>query len=342
VLLIGFAALWAMPPAFAQSSSAPLSGLQRAVVFADYPQYSRSVEVARRTWSPLANVEIMRAAAGAGLVSQAIDLTKETFAVYVPRKRPSKGYGVLAFIPPWQDARLPAGWGTALDDSGVIFVCANKSGNDESIVDRRIPLALLAAYNIIQSYPIDTERVYVGGFSGGSRVAMRVALGYPDVIRGALLNAGSDPIGNKDAVLPPGDLFAQFQSSSRIVYVTGLEDSLNINQDMGSRGSMNAWCVFGTEVETMFRIGHEIATPGAVRRALAALDRRPPVDAGKLAACRARIAKEMATDLEQVRHSLDRDQAHDAWRLLSKADARYSGLASTEIIELEQRVGPRR
>jgi len=341
VLLIALAGIWAMPPASAEGGSSPASGLQHDVVFADYPQYSRSLEVARRILSPLANLEIMRATAGGGLASQSIDLKKEKFAVYVPRRRPSKGYGVLAFIPPWQDARLPAGWGSALDESGVIFVCANKSGNDESIIGRRIPLALLAVYNITQSYPIDADRVYVGGFSGGSRVAMRVALGYPDVIRGALLNAGSDPIGNKDAVLPPGDLLGQFQSSSRIVYVTGLEDSLNIKQDMGSRGAMNAWCVFGTEVETMFGIGHEIATVSATRRALAALDRRPPVDAGKLAACRARIAKEMATDLEEVTQSLDRGRPHAAWRLLSKADARYAGLALPEITKLEQRVGSR-
>lgn len=329
-------------PAFAQDFAAPISGLQRDVVFTEYTPLSRSVEVARRILSPLANVELGRASAKTALRLQAIDLTQEAFTVYVPVQRPSRGYGLLAFIPPWQDAHLPAGWAAVLDEFGMIFVSAAKSGNEENAIDRRMPLALLGAYNIMQRYPIDSNRVHIGGFSGGSRVAMKVALAYPDLFHGALLNAGSDSIGDREASLPPADLFAQFQNSSRFVYVTGSEDSWNVQHDMASQASMHAWCVFGFGVETMFRVGHEIAVPYAVRRALAALDRRSSDDAGKLSACRARIAKELATDLKHVGELLDRDKPHDAWRSLTKVDARYGGLASPEIIELEKRIGSSR
>src|SRR5437879_3459051 len=94
---------------------------------------------------------------------------------------------------------------------------AARSGNDASVLARREPLALLAAHNLMQRYPVDPERVYVGGFSGGARVAMRLALGYPDLFRGAILNAGSDPIGGAEIPLPPRDMFMRFQSSKRIV-----------------------------------------------------------------------------------------------------------------------------
>jgi pimeloyl-ACP methyl ester carboxylesterase len=204
-----------------------------------------------------------------------------------------------------------------------------------------MPLALLAAYNILQRYPVDPERIYIGGFSGGARVAMKVALAYPDLFRGALLDAGSDPIGDRDALIPPDDLFRQFQSSSRLVYTTGSEDTVNIQLDMVSRTSMTEWCVFGTSrVETMFRAGHEVAAPDSLRRALAALDREPTIDGGKLSACRARIAEEMAKDLGKVQELLDHHQPRDAWRALSKIDVRYGGLAAPQIIELEQRIGP--
>jgi hypothetical protein len=329
-------------PAFAQDSPAPIAGPQRDVVFTEYSPLSRSVEVARRILSPLANVELARASAKSALRLQAINLTQETFTVYVPLKQPSRGYGVLAFIPPWQDAHLPAGWAQVLDESGMIFVSAAKSGNEENVIDRRIPLALLGAYNIMQRYPIDSDRVYIGGFSGGARVAMKVALAYPDLFHAALLNAGSDSIGDREASLPPADLFAQFQNSSRLVYVTGSEDSWNMQHDMASQASMHAWCVFGFSVETMFRAGHEIAVPYAVHRALAALDRRSVDDAGKLSACRARIAKQLATDVKHVGELLDHDKPHDAWRSLTKVDARYGGLASQEIIEFEHRIGSRR
>jgi hypothetical protein len=329
-------------PACAQDSAAPTTGLQRDVVFTEYAPESRSVEVARRILSPLANVELARASAKTALRLQAIDLAQEAFTVYVPVKRPPRGYRLLAFIPPWQDARLPAGWGAVLEDLGVIFVSAAKSGNEENVIDRRIPLALLGTYNIMQRYRIDSDRVYIGGFSGGSRVALKVALAYPDLFHGALLNAGSDSIGDKDAILPPADLFAQFQNSSRLVYVTGSEDSWNVQHDIASQASLHAWCVFGFSVETMFREGHEIAVPYAVRRSLEALDRRSVDDAGRLSACRARIAGELAVDLKHVGELLDRDKPHDAWRSLTNVDARYGGLASPQIMELEQRIGSRR
>jgi pimeloyl-ACP methyl ester carboxylesterase len=325
----------------AQETSDSVTGLQRNIVFSDYFPLSGSVELAHRTLSPLANVEIARATRNAALRPQAIDLTQERFSVYVPAQRPSQGYALLAFIPPWQDAHLPSGWATILEQRGMVFVSAAKSGNEERVLDRRIPLALLGAYNVMQRYSIDPERVYIGGFSGGSRVALRTALAYPDLFRGALLNSGSDPVGEGEELLPPDDLFAKFQNS-RLVYVTGSEDNWNIQHDMVSRDSMKAWCVFGTAVETMHRVGHESAVPYSLDRAIAALDQRPSVDQGKLTACRARIAKELAADLQRIAELLDRDKPHDAWRSLTKADTRYGGLAAAEIEQFEQRVGSRR
>jgi hypothetical protein len=333
----------AMTPwlASAQKTADTVTGLQRNVIFSDYFPLSGSVELARRTLSPLANVEIARAAKNAALRPQAVDLTQERFSVYVPAQRPSQGYALMVFIPPWQDARLPPGWATVLEQHQMIFVSAARSGNEEKVLDRRIPLALLGTYNVMQRYPIDPERIYIGGFSGGARVALKTALAYPDLFRGALLNAGSDPIGDGAELLPPDDLFAKFQSS-RLVYVTGSDDDWNIQRDMVSRDSMKAWCVFGTAVETMYRVGHESAVPHSVDRAIGALDQRPLVDQGKLSACRARIAEELAADLQYIAELLDRDKPHDAWRSLTKADIRYGGLAAAEINQLEQRVGSRR
>ena len=325
----------------AQETADSATGLQRDVAFSDYFPLSGSVELAHRTLSPLANVEIARATRNAALRPQAIDLTQERFSVYVPAQRPSEGYALMVFIPPWQDAHLPSGWAAVLEQRGMVFVSAAKSGNEERVLDRRIPLALLGAYNVMQRYPIDPERVYIGGFSGGSRVALRTALAYPDLFRGALLNSGSDPIGDGEELLPPDDLFAKFQNS-RLVYVTGSEDNWNIQHDMVSRDSMKAWCVFGTALETMHRVGHASAVPYSLDRAITALDQRPPVDQGKLTACRARIAKELAADLHRIAELLDRDKPHDAWRSLTKADIRYGGLAADEIDQFEQRIGSRR
>jgi hypothetical protein len=271
----------------AQTPPETPSGLQRNLVFSEYSPLSQSSQIARRTLSPLANEEVARAAAR--LRPQAIDLNQESFSVYIPTRHPANGYALLVFVPPWQDARLPPGWAAALDEFGVVFVTAARSGNEENVIDRRIPLALLGAHNAMQRHPIDPDRVYIGGFSGGSRVAMKIALAYPDLFHGALLNAGSDPIGGSETPLPPDELFALFQSSTLLVYVTGSEDGLNRERDEVSRESMKSWCVFGTRVETMLKVGHEAATSYSLRRAMAALEQRAPIDPDKLTACRARI-----------------------------------------------------
>jgi len=137
-------------------------------------------------------------------------------------------------------------------------------------------------------------------------------------------------------------LFAQFQNSTRLAYVTGSQDSWSIQNDMLSRSSMQTWCVFATRVETMLNVGHEVATAYSLRRALSALEQHAAVDADKLSACRARIARELAADLQDIAQLIDRDKPHDVWRSLTKLDVRYGGLAAPEIIQLEQRIGSRR
>jgi pimeloyl-ACP methyl ester carboxylesterase len=342
VLLAGMLSISIGAPAAELQAGA--TGLQHDVVFTDYSPLSGADEVARRNLSPLANAELARAIAEKHTVlrGQAIDLSVEAFDVYVPKVAPSQGYALLVFIPPWQKAHLPVDWASVLDKYGMIFVSASNSGNSEKILDRRIPLALLGAYNIMQRYPVDKDRVYISGMSGGSRVAMRVALAYPDVFRGAMLNAGSDPLGTEQAVVPPADLLRQFQDSSRLVYVTGALDTWNIEHDAVSRQSMHELCIFETSTETMDKASHEVAPPAALDHALRTLDSRRAPDPEKLSSCRARIARELSAKLQKVQELLGRGKPHDAWQALTKIDVGYGGLAAPASIELAMRIGDRR
>jgi poly(3-hydroxybutyrate) depolymerase len=236
---------------------------------------------------------------------------------------------------------IPPGWAAIFDVHGMIFVSAENSGNDANVLDRRVPLALLGVQNIMGRYPLDHDRVYIGGFSGGSRVALRVALAYPDVFRGALLNAGSDPIGDALTSLPTAELFRQFQSSTRIVYMTGSDDHWNIDHDEDSRHSMREWCVFGLSVETMLGAGHQAAPPSVLNRALNRLTESAQSDPKKLAECEDRISKQMTAKLEQAKESLARNNSGHAGTLLNSIDSRYGSLAAPEIIELAEQIGSR-
>ena len=306
------------------------TGLEGDATFGDYDTLSAGPELARRSLSPL-NALRLRAQAPTGRL---IDLAREHFTLYVPAEAPPGGYGLLVFVSPWPSAPLPAHWAPILDRHGMIFVSAANAGNDAHTFERREPLALLAAHNVMMRYPVDPGRVYVGGFSGGARVAERLALAYPDLFRGALLAAGSDPIGEA-LPLPPADLLRQFQESSRLVYLTGARDEFHAAEDRRSQQSMREWCVFGLSSETMPWSGHDEADPAALDRAFDDLAKPAPGrDPAALEDCRARVERDLATHVRQVEVSLADGKRDAAWALLVKLDARFGGLAAARTLDL--------
>jgi hypothetical protein len=317
------------------------TGLRRDVVFDSYTPLSTSAQVTQRLLSPLLAKQVNRSIAAMAQAprDQAVDLAREKFVLYVPAAEPPQGYALMVFVPPWEEAKLPPGWGPVLERHGVIFVSAANSGNAANVLDRREPLALLAAHNVQRQYRVDASRIYVGGFSGGARVALRLALAYPDLFRGALLNAGSDPIGDEQIPIPSESLFRQFQDSVRLIYLTGKNDSFHLDQDMRSRRSMQEWCVADVVTQTVPWIGHEVAEAAALDRALSTLSTRVAPDAEKLASCRARISAEVGAKMREVEGLVadgKTEQARTALRLL---DAHYGGLASPHSLEIADKIG---
>ena len=321
---------------FASAQSVHAGGeIFRDVVFDEYSEGSRSAELSRRMFSPFTAIQLDRQIARTGkkVIEQPIKLSEEKFIVYVPSPIPTLGFGVLVFVPPWQDARLPPGWTAVLDRFGIIFVSAARSGNDESVLDRRDPLALLAAHNIARRYPVDPKRVYIGGFSGGARVALRLALAYPDLFHGAILNAGSDLIGNSQIPIPPKDLFLRFQSA-HLVYVTGEGDSLQLNNDLASMHSLKKWCVFDVQAHSERSANHEVAGSTALAWALGNLLHDEPPDPKRLTACRLAIEKELNLKMQEVESLIAAGQDDEAQRILIKIDEHFGALATPRSVEL--------
>ncbi len=320
-------------------------GPQHEEVFTIYSPLSRNAEILRRTLPPLTFRRGQQALAdrGQALAEQSIDLAKETFAVYVPPGPPPKnGYGLLVFVSPDRGAIHPRRWRPPLDRHGLILVSAAGSGNEVNILDRRLPLAILAWENVRARYPIDPGRVFVGGLSGGSRVAQIAALAYPDVFRGALLNAGSEPIsGERGVYLPPADLFERFQRM-RIVFVTGEEDTGNLEDDQISQASLKSWCVFNFEVQIARRLGHRALDPVSLDYALDALEQASKVDEGELARCNARIQAELTSKLADAKAALARGDRDGARSRMKDIDARYGGLAGPALIELDEKLSARK
>jgi len=324
--------------ALAASAQTASSGLRTDVAFTEYSALSSTAELVRRLASPLSAMRIAQAAEHAGqtLRGQRIDLTREHFAIYAPEHPdPASGaYSLLVFIPAGPRSEVPRQWIPALNRHHTILVTAANSGNEAPTTDRREPLALLAMHNIAAQYPVDPQQVYIGGFSGGARVALRLALGYPDVFRGALLNAGSDSIGTADVPLPPAALFQRFQESTRLVYLTGERDEENLARDVHSRRSLDRWCVYDVVTQSEPRTGHELADASGFSRSLDALLDPHHHHAGKLEECRARIDQELRARLGQVENAFARGDSNAGKQQLSQIDAEYGGLAAPRSVEL--------
>jgi predicted esterase len=301
--------------------------LDSDVTFATYSPLSRNEEIARRVLPPVSH----RRLAGAHLAEQAIDLAHERFDVYVPPGAPpAAGYGLVVFVAPWQEPTRPRVWRSALDRHGLIFVSAQRSGNGTSTLDRRLPLALLAYENAHARFHLDPARVYIAGFSGGARVAEIAALAYPDIFRGALLEAGADPIDGREGMYkPPAELMPALQHT-RFVFATGELDVDIQRQDDVAQASFRDACIFDLETQIAARLGHESLDGVAFGRAIDALETHA-VDEAALARCNERVARELAAKVAAVAEKRARGESVRAD--VEAIDAAYGGLSAPFALE---------
>jgi len=340
-----------MPQRFARrlavlcaAAAVPCSAaVQHDLVFDQPAPFARNEALLERMFSPLLAQALREqlAKARGSTDTLAIDLAQERFELYVPDgAAPAAGYGLLVFVPPWDAQGLPREWLAVLRRQQLIAVTAERSGNEQNVLGRRVPLALSGYENVRQRYPLDPQRVYIGGFSGGARVAMRVALAFPDVFRGALLNAGSDPFGSPEVPLPDAGLFGQFERGTRLVYVTGTRDEAAASTDRRSHASAHSLCVSNLVDLPIRDGGHQPADARTFEHALQALD-APRIETRDAEGCRAQRSAEIARANADARSAFDAGDLKEAARRLAELDAHYGGLALPASAELASRLRER-
>jgi predicted esterase len=119
---------------------------------------------------------------------------ESTFRVMLPRGYRAKGrnpYGLLIWISPDPDGRIPKSWRGELRRKRLILVGPDAAGNDQPL-PRRIALALDALAGAKDRYRVDPARIYAIGFSGGANVATWLSLHYSDLFKGVALMSGCD------------------------------------------------------------------------------------------------------------------------------------------------------
>lgn len=215
----------------------------------------------------------------------------ESFELYVPPRCSDAGpaggaeirrCGLIAWISPHASGHPPPEWQAVLDARGLLWVGANRSGNERALAVR-VDLALAGAASVRDRYSLSAQRQYVAGFSGGGRCASVAALLYPDVFAGGLFFGGADffgPVllddGSGRVFAPPFPpperaLQAGVRERGRYVLLTGSRDFNRDEMRAIFRGYQQAG-IRGAALLEVPGLGHALPNAAWFERAVTAVD----------------------------------------------------------------------
>jgi dienelactone hydrolase len=275
------------------------------------------------------------------LQEQTIALGEEPFELFVPEPDANGKYGLMVFIWPADDIQVPHDWWKVFRDRHIIYVASRRSSNIENIFDRRVPLALHGYEYVRSRYALDPERVYIGGFSGGSRTAQRTVMAYPDVFRGVFLAGGSDALGGESGfTLPSAALSRLMQRQTRFVFSTGGNDSPNRAKDARTRRNLEMLCMQGVRLVPQNGVEHWVPDGRGFSKAMGALE-RPVQESEQAQECFTDLDQRIKKQLDEVAAEIAAGKLEQAGSLLAPLDAQYGGLAAPYSVELSRTIADR-
>lgn len=116
----------------------------------------------------------------------------QSYSLYIPSKNNNETLAVIYFFDPHGDGSLPlVKYKTLADSFHFILVGSNnsKNGNDMSTSQN---IWNILSDDIKKRLAINTNRIYICGFSGGAKVATYIALNHPE-IKGVIANGAGLP-----------------------------------------------------------------------------------------------------------------------------------------------------
>lgn len=166
----------------------------------------------------------------------------QSYALYIPAKSAAQSLPVIYFFDPHGDGTLPLQQYKALADAyHFILIGSNNSKNGNGWGDAENIWGILSN-DSQERIPIDKNRIYLCGFSGGAKVATYIALHHPE-IKGVIANgAGLNDItqaGNFNfsftAIAGEGDMnmtdlvsinstLDKTQTNHRIIFFDGIHE----------------------------------------------------------------------------------------------------------------------
>jgi len=172
----------------------------------------------------------------------AYDVNKEEFEIIIPAAyQKAKAHGLFIWINAGNEPQIAKEWEPVLARNELVFIGAKNSGNSRNIFDR-IRLAIDANDNLRKYLNIDGRRVYVSGFSGGSRVASMLGVAWGEMFSGSIccmgVNFYTDVAGTDGKIyglsyIPDETLLPLVKEHCRFALITGEKD-FNLPNTLGA------------------------------------------------------------------------------------------------------------
>jgi predicted esterase len=154
-----------------------------------------------------------------------IKIKEEGYYIYVPESYTGKEpYGIFVNVQAGNGGGMPNSWKAVCDAKKMIVVSAHKSGNNEDVIHRRVPLAIAGLLNGMHVFNIDPKRLIIAGVSGGGRVASGIAVTYPDLFTGALYTNGCNGVSRWGGMTKDKKLVELIKNKMRYCIFNGSDD----------------------------------------------------------------------------------------------------------------------
>lgn len=174
--------------------------------------------------------------------------------------------GVLVFVHSGNSGELPDFWAPVLDAKHLAWIAADDFGNRKPTAQR--VLAAIMAMKLAHTLgSVDAERRYIGGMSGGGRVASQTITRFPQQFTGAIFMSGAD------FWLPKQPALLEIVKSRRYVFHTGTQDFSISEMNTVGRQYRKAG-VSNILFLEKHEHGHRLATPEMLGKAIDFLDAR--------------------------------------------------------------------
>jgi hypothetical protein len=122
----------------------------------------------------------------AKLTGEGFDSAKQTYELFVPeRKDPKKPVPAILFVSAGDE---PGGWKAfekMCKDNGFAFIGVRGAGNNVP-PPKRVRIVLDCFDDVRRQIPLDPDRTYSAGFSGGARIACAIAFALPEYFGGTI------------------------------------------------------------------------------------------------------------------------------------------------------------